>query len=121
MMQDNADFQKKFGLAYDGPPRELPEGLAMLKNKHLLEELYEYRIAVSLEKKLDALVDLVYVAVGTAYQHGFDFNEAWRRVHAANMTKVRAQPDGSDSARGSGYDIVKPKDFVPPDLSDLVS
>jgi len=68
--------------------------------------------------QLDALVDLAYVVLGTAFMHGFDFNEAWRRVHAANMQKVRAtSPDVSK--RNSSLDVVKPEGWTPPDLSDL--
>jgi predicted HAD superfamily Cof-like phosphohydrolase len=70
--------------------------------------------------QLDALVDLAYVVLGTAYLHGFRFNEAWRRVHAANMAKVRAER-AEQSARGSTFDVVKPPGWKPADLSDLVA
>lgn len=133
-------FHERFGLTYDGPPRALPEDLDGFRIKFMGEELSEYvssdaedhksirgvigvvlnnSLAPPLEKQLDALVDLVYVALGTAYLHGFDFDEAWRRVHAANMKKVRAQ-HAKESARGSTNDVVKPPGWTPPDLSDLV-
>lgn len=63
-------------------------------------------------EQLDALVDLVYVTLQTARKHGFDFNEAWRRVHAANMRK-EAHPNGKGGIR-------KPPGWVAPDHSDLV-
>ena len=122
LCQDIKDFHTKFELTYDGPPRPLPYELVSFRAIFMHEELQEYGLAVDnvdLEKQLDALVDLVYVALGTAYLHGFDFNEAWRRVHAANLKKVRAEtPD--DSKRGSVFDVVKPEGWEPPDLSDLV-
>lgn len=136
MFQDIRDFHVKFGLNYEGEPRFLSEDLSKFRTKFLAEELGEYagaRVALeaenpdgrwdfpSLEEKLDALVDLCYVAIGTAYVHGFvDFDEAWRRVHAANMQKVRVERP-EDSARGSGFDVVKPKGWEAPDLSDLVA
>jgi predicted HAD superfamily Cof-like phosphohydrolase len=86
------------------------------------EELDEYSSARSdsnLAGQLDALVDILYVAIGTAYQHGFDLAEAWRRVHEANMQKVRVQKF-QDSTRGSLFDVVKPPGWVPPNLEDLV-
>lgn len=114
-------FHNKFGLAYDGGPRHLPADLQEFRNKFLTEELDEYKLAVEerdLPKQLDALVDLIYVALGTAYYHGFDFNEAWSRVHKANMAKVRvARPE--DSKRSSGYDVVKPPGWTAPNLTDL--
>lgn len=142
---DIIDFHRKFGLTYKGPARALPEELDGFRTKFMAEELAEYvstnemdhnfftraiaafqsanakfgRGTPDLEKKLDALVDLVYVAIGTAYLHGFNFNEAWRRVHEANMKKVRAER-AEQSARGSTFDVVKPEGWTAPDLSDLV-
>lgn len=129
------EFHQKFGLEYDGPPRMLPADLARFRIKFLKEELQEYKEAYQtyletpatgqdvMADLLDALVDLVYVALGTADQHGFDFNEAFRRIHVRNMQKVRKEhaPDAPDSKRGSNaYDVVKPPGWEPADLSDLV-
>ena len=119
LLQDVKEFHEKFGLAYDGPPRELSLELRVFRREFLKEELREYVTAETLYEQLDALVDLVYVALGTARLHGFDFDEAWRRVHQANMSKVRAQKD-SDSKRGSAaFDVVKPSGWVAPYLKDL--
>ena len=136
-MHDIRKFHEKFGLAYQGPPRELPEDLQGFRMVFMAEELCEYatdnptfhQLIQSafkdrssdqpLEKQLDALVDLVYVALGTAYLHGFNFSEAWNRVHEANMAKVRVERI-ADSKRGSVYDVVKPEGWKAPDLSDLV-
>lgn len=135
---DIIEFHEKFGIAYDGKPRVLPFDLADFRSKFNEEELKEWRqhagaalidladtpsmIRYRLEEMLDAHVDQFYVLLGTVYLQGLlpMFEEAWRRVHAANMAKVRAQPDGSDSKRGSAYDVVKPEGWVAPDHSDLV-
>ena len=119
MTVDIAAFHRKFGLEYDGPPRELPKDVAQFREAFLREEFFEYIYAKDLVGKLDALVDLVYVALGTAYLHGFDFDEAWSRVHEANMQKIRAQ-QADDSKRSSKYDVVKPEGWEPPVLTDLV-
>src|SRR6185503_2978734 len=105
-MADIEAFHKKFGLEYEGKPRCLPLDLSEFRKKFMTEELEEYCASTDLAQailrgdippnhdlrhemvnSLDALVDLVYVALGTAYLHGFDFREAWRRVHEANMKK----------------------------------
>jgi len=138
MVGDIWNFHAKFDLLYKGKPRQLPEEIMMFRIGFMKEELMEYETAANrlhallargieddaevahlLELQLDALVDLVYVALGTSHLHGFDFNEAWARVHRANMAKVRAQSE-EDSKRGSKYDVVKPKGWEPPSHTDLV-
>lgn len=129
---DLEQFHTHFDIAYYGKPRFLPEELFDFRYKFLDEELTEYYdahmetppenphpVTVNLAGQLDSLVDLVYVALGNSYLQGFNFREAWRRVHAANMTKIRAN-SASDSMRKSMYDVVKPKGFVPPSHTDLV-
>ena len=121
-MQDIAAFHEKFGLGYNGSPREIDENLASFRAKFMQEELDEYKLAYTegdLEKQFDALIDLVYVALGTAYLQGFPFQAGWRRVQAANMAKVRAK-SADESKRGSAFDIVKPKGWMPPFLWDLL-
>ena len=143
LFEDITEFHKKFGLEPPSPETHvLPSDLLAFRVKFIIEELKEYCSAMGvdwwatstedahgvsvnsryfpdMENVLDALVDLTYVVLGLAYVHGFKFNEAWDRVHAANMTKVRAQRT-EDSARGGTWDVVKPPDFKRPDLGDLL-
>lgn len=82
---------------------------------------YTCELVEDMEKQLDSLVDLCYVANGTAYLQGFNFDEAYRRVHEANMNKVRVEStDLTKSTRSSKYDVVKPEGWKAPDLSDLI-
>lgn len=117
MLTDIRDFHVKFGLEYSGVPRLLPQDLADFRIKFLNEEFQEYIKAVAendLEGSLDALVDLVYIALGTAYLQGLPFKAGWDIVQNCNMTKVRAAADGANSKRGSKYDIVKPEGWQGP-------
>ncbi len=111
--QNIKDFHEKFGLEYSGPPRDLPADFAAFRLGFIFEELDELIVAETKADVLDALVDLVYVVMGTAYLQGFDFQAAWDRVHAANMAKVRGPSDRSE------FDIIKPEGWTAPDLSDL--
>ena len=122
LISDIKEFHEKFGLHYNDGPRELPDGLQRFRIGFLQEELFEYESAVAngdREKMLDGLVDLVYVALGTAYLHGFCFHEAWKRVHQANMAKIRVER-AEDSTRQSSFDVIKPQGWQAPDLKDLV-
>lgn len=120
---DIRDFHEKFGLNYDGPPRILDADQQMLdlRVKRLQEEVDEYKQAVlegDLEGQFDALIDTVYIALGTAYLQGLPFNEGWDEVHGANMRKERG--DKKTSKYGNGYDIVKPRGWEGPDLLSIL-
>ncbi|TXH19128.1 MAG: hypothetical protein E6R03_01060 [Hyphomicrobiaceae bacterium] len=140
LTNDIRKFHEKFGLSYDGLPRTLPHDLEAFRIKFMREELEEYISAASdrelqrmehgrntplalaevREKQLDALVDLVYVALGTAYLQGFDFDRAWNRVHRANMSKVRATKKTAGKRGAPKFDVVKPAGWKAPQLKDLV-
>lgn len=137
-------FHRRFNRDYDGAPRLLPPDVSQFREDFMREELTEYTLHARhaqaileelnalinvngyslltpvLAKMLDALVDEVYVVLGTARLHGFDFREAWRRVHEANMKKKGVERR-IESSRYSSYDVVKPENWVAPDHTDLVS
>lgn len=124
VFDDLQEFHQKFGFAHhyaEGPHLLDPE-LTEFRVKFMQEELDEYREAVQegdLAKAMDALLDLIYVAGGTGYLHGFPMAEGWRRVQEANMSKVRAQ-SADESKRGTAHDVVKPEGWQAPNHDDLV-
>lgn len=118
------EFQERFGQGYVGPPRELPASVASLRKKLVAEEADELVLAIDrgeLHEQLDAIVDLLYVTIGTATAMGFGevLARAFGRVHDANMRKVLVE-SRHGSKRDSAWDIVKPEGWVKPDLRDLV-
>lgn len=121
-INDVKEFNEKFGLTYKGRTRFLPSDVNHYRTEFMREELNEYVISYNnadLAGQLDALVDLMYVVIGTAEMQGFDLKEAWARVHAANMTKVRAT-DAIESKRNHILDVVKPEGWKAPNLNDLI-
>jgi len=128
---DVGDFHRQFDLhASDegpGPVLDMQDEATMdllgFREKFLSEELDEFTEGLDEldhAKMFDALLDLVYVAMGTAHLLGYPWQEGWEAVQAANMSKVRASKDGSDSKRGSSFDVVKPLDFQPPDIAKVL-
>lgn len=67
----------------------------------------------------DALLDIVYVAMGTAHFLGYPWHEGWDRVQEANMAKVRAT-SADQSKRRTSFDVVKPEGWTPPDIAGLL-
>lgn len=149
-------FHDKFKLsaARLDRPGFLPDDLQRVRLNFLLEELMETAWScgfeltvepdgtvgfrrdpgldgrVNLAEALDGLIDLVYVALGTADLMGFGnattgpglvtsrWWEGWRRVHRANMAKELVK-SAKESKRGTTWDVKKPVGWRPPNLEDL--
>lgn len=108
-----SDFQLEV-LKHEKPHRAM--GIApsrMIYNLSCLwEEMDELRGGHDHEDLVeiaDALADLIYFALGYAYQLGLPFDEIFGIVHNANMTKTRGF-----TKRGIEADAAKPTDWVDP-------
>lgn len=66
---------------------------------------------------LKELCDLQYVLSGFAVTFGLPLDEAFKRVHESNMSKLG--PDGKPVYREDGK-VLKGPNYKKPDLSDLV-
>ena len=122
---DIADFHNKFELPRAAKPSMLEIPDMAFRIQFLFEEMQELVDGFeteNLEEQFDALIDLVYVALGTAWLMGLPFADGWARVHEANMKKVRCESaDDPRSKRKHHFDIVKPEGWEPPYLKDLIS
>ena len=110
MINDVYEFQTKV-LGNEFPDRRTPAN-DELKSQTLVrlrEEVDEYEEADLLSDQADALVDLIYFALGAAHQCGVDIERVWNDVHAANMRKVKGV-----TKRGDDNDAAKPDDWEPP-------
>lgn len=127
--EDVGEFHEKFDLPFvrevmlESPRPSWDHELLEFRTKFMQEELDEFTEAVEDHdhaKAFDALLDLVYVAMGTAHIQGYPWQAGWSEVQRANMKKVRAAADGSDSKRGSKWDVVKPPGWEPPDITSVL-
>lgn len=136
-------FHERFGLLHPVTPGHLTGRKLAERANFMLEELMEFAKAAglttnvlyfadvicgrhrfefvpmddgdqNLDGQADALVDLVYVALGTAVQMGLPWTKLWDDVHRANMTKVRG---ASDRAH---VDVVKPPGWQPPRTAEIL-
>lgn len=119
-------FHAKFNLPVTGvvvcglPTPEVLE----YRTKFLQEELQEFIDAGAnndLAGMLDALVDLAWVAMGTAHYLGAPFNEAWAEVRRANMAKVLKTEADPTHKRGVVERIFKPAWWVPPRIAEIIN
>ena len=118
MLQMVAEFQK----ASQQPVSNKPNigSKYILRWELMQEENKEYLDACKQNDKvevLDALIDQMYVLLGTINNHGMQhiLNEAFNRVHTNNMSKV---VNGSVLRSASGKTL-KPKGFKSVELKDL--
>lgn len=108
-LEDVRRFQEKFRQLSFYHPGFLTRRKLEERARFLQEELNELLDATTLEDQADALVDLVYVAKGTAVMMGLPWPELWDDVQRANMAKVRGA-----THRGNLVDVKKPPGWQPP-------
>lgn len=85
-----------------------------------VEELREFEDAMMARDKVkcfDAILDGVFVLLGTAARFGWDFDEGWRRLLESNNSKKG--PNGEVITNEHGK-ILKGPNFKPLKLDDLV-
>lgn len=91
--------------------------LQQYRLEFLQEELLEFDHALANSRRVDAfdaLLDLVYVAMGTALYMGITptmWNDGMDAVHRANMSKAK----GAGHRRGKAEKMVKPAGWVGPE------
>lgn len=129
-------FQLKFSQLVHGKPGLLTKRKVKERVEFLFEELHEFTTSCGLyfyadddgkikirenddgqdiAEQADALVDLVYVALGTAVMMGLPWEQLWNDVHRANMSKERGI-----SHRGHLVDCVKPPGWVGPKTMEIL-
>jgi predicted HAD superfamily Cof-like phosphohydrolase len=118
------DFHRKFDLPGTGGDfcQPMTPSVLRYRTEFLEEELTEFKLASrtnDVAGMLDALVDIAWVAMGTAHYMGAPFNEAWAEVFKANMKKIIRPPD-VEHPRGPTETICKPPDWVPPNIAQVI-
>ena len=129
MIGNVAEFHEKFGLPMGTDDQLMNDPSAQeFRVKFLQEELDELKEALAegnKTKAFDALLDLAYVAYGTALFAGINpaqWHAGMHAVHSCNMAKVSVAK-AEDSKRGSAFDVKKPAGWVGPEarLEEILS
>lgn len=133
---DNGGWPTFNDIAMGGDPLVVPnmDGIPKLLRPAVLNT-----VASGIQSKLDEFINFHQYALDDVHEPGMPLAAAleslggictwayraadmmcvpwyrcWHHVQTANMSKIRAARDGSDSKRGSGWDVVKPPKFLPP-------
>jgi predicted HAD superfamily Cof-like phosphohydrolase len=130
--EDVRKFHKRFGLLCFDKPGTLSHRKLVERIEFMREELNEFIDGCGLDQApphldyktarpqdmaqmADALVDLVYVALGTAVQLGLPWDWLWDDVQRANMAKVRGE-----TKRGHKVDVTKPPGWQGPQTARIL-
>lgn len=123
-------FHAKFGLDHaldnETKPRMITKDVVKFRYEFMKEELQEFNLGAfenDLAQMADALVDLVYVALGTAHLMGLPWDALFAEVQRANMTKQRAtsvEESQAGTGRGHILDVIKPPGWTPPNIEGVL-
>jgi len=108
-------WHRKFG--FDKEPMDVEKLQFRLDLQE--EECDELTLAIEFENAeeiVDALIDTIWIALGTLDLIGVDYKKAFKEVARANNAKVRGIKPGREQS--GGFDVVKPVDWKAPDHSN---
>ena len=113
------EFRRAYNIRNDLKRRTLQKNLIVEEFKEFIESDYNMAM-MDIQSRADCLkelADLVYVAAQYAENMDWDLEQALRRVHKSNMSKL--DDEGKPIYRQDGK-VLKGPNYQPPDLSDLV-
>jgi len=120
-LADVADFYTKvLKLPIPDKPVMMQPTTQASRVELLMEEVKELEDATTIEDQADALIDVLYLALGGLIAMGIVPGAAFEIVHEANMRKV-AGANEKRPAAGKAGDAVKPRGWTPPDLSPALA
>ena len=117
--QDVLAFHQKFKQLCPNTVGHLTAVKLRQRIDFMQEELDEFSQASAgqdLAGQADALVDLVYVAIGTAVQLGLPWDQLWDDVQRANMAK-----EVGVTKRGYAHDVCKPPGWEGPRTKEVLA
>lgn len=106
------EFHAAFDLPLPAKPQLLARDRLRVRSTWMREELDELEAAAGIAEQADALVDLLYLLVGTLVEMGLAPGKVFELVHDANMRK--RWPDGIRRMDSSGK-ALKPPGWISPE------
>ena len=113
------EFRRAYNIRNDLNSRSMQKNLIVEEFKEFIEADCNMAM-MDINSRADCLkelADLVYVAAQYAENMDWDLEQALRRVHRSNMSKLGE--DGKPVYRADGK-VLKGPNYEPPNLTDLV-
>ena len=108
---------KEFQTKFNQPVAERPTTMNFARREqrfgYMAEELDEFIHAKTVVDQSDAMIDLIYLAVGTLVELGVEPTPLFDIVQQANMSKL--WPDGKVHTNPETGKVMKPPTFVRPE------
>ena len=109
---DVCEFHEKFGHPVAERPVMIDKRRALSRAKWMQEEVAEFLIADDIYEQADAMIDLMYFALGTMVEMGLEADELFAIVQQANMAKL--WPDGKPHYNPKDGKVMKPEGWEDP-------
>lgn len=124
---DVGEFHRKFNIPVYDPRKPCafpaPE-ISEYRLKFLKEEVSEFEKAVAegnLIEAVDAIADIVYVALGTAHYFNMPFQAVWAEVQRSNMDRVLCTRENCPPDKQYRADmVIKPPGWKPPRIAQVL-
>lgn len=115
IIQDDAKMQDYYGMnQVQFDKKKLEFRLDLLTEEY--NELMNANKNGDAEEVVDALIDIIVIAVGTLSLADVDVRKAWNEVYKANMSKKVGVKPGREQS--DGFDLYKPEGWVGPSHKD---
>ena len=106
------EFHKVFGHPVNEKPVMLDAKRTEIRVGFMLEEIEEFLDAENIYEQADAMIDLIYFALGTLVEMGVKPQPVFDIVHDANMSKQ--WKDGTVKTRETDGKVIKPPEWEDP-------
>lgn len=104
-------FHRKFLLPIADIPTLLNNERTLIRTGWMKEELEEFILSKDIADQTDAIIDLIYYALGTLVEMGVSPDNFFDIVHNANMKKISKD---NIIIYGEGNKVEKPKEWCDP-------
>ena len=109
---DVREFHRKFGHPVAEQPVMIAKKRALSRAKWMNEEVAEFLVAEDIYEQADAMIDLMYFALGTMVEMGLEADELFDIVQQAIMAKL--WPDGKPHYNPKDNKVIKPEGWEDP-------